>query len=333
MAGRKYAIVTVTFEGEFDLLVLQARSMRIFCPADLVSVILVIDNSARPMSAGRKTVVLDEFGHLAGLVRFIGVGEIAVMPKGGGWLSQQILKLMIADFVDTERYLVLDSKNHLVAPLTPEFLEDPDGRARLVAHSFEKHTLRPHLERVLSYLHMDAPLHLGLFPYSVTPFIMYTAVSRELVATLSKREGMSFPELFEKHQLWEFLLYSAYLINSGRPIDQFYAFNQRSCPIIWVHTAHRPGCERAIKRSNEFALPFFAIHRRALMRLDRECRSMIAGFWAERGLFASPGAAEEFIERVRWRNRFLWLQSSPGKASRLARRTFRRMLERGVSPS
>jgi hypothetical protein len=69
------------------------------------------------------------------------------------------------------------------------------------------------------------------------------------------------------------------------------------------------------------------------MRLDRECRSMIAGFWAERGLFASPGAAEEFIERVRWRNRFLWLQSSPGKASRLARRTFRRMLERGVSPS
>jgi hypothetical protein len=138
--------------------------------------------------------------------------------------------------------------------------------------------------------------------------------------------------LFRKYELWEFLLYSAYLINSGRPIDQLYVFNLRSCPIIWVHTANRPGFERAIKKSDELALPFFAVHRRALMRLDGDCRSMIAGFWTRRGLFASPGAAEQFIDRVRWRNRFHLLQTSPGKAIRLAQRTVRRVLERGLSP-
>ena len=332
MDTRKYDVVTVTFEGEYDYMLLQARSMRLYCPAELVSRFLVIDNSSRLMSDAQKRTILTEYGHLAGQVRFVAAADIARMPKGGGWQSQQILKLMSSRLIEQERYLVLDAKNHLVRPLTREFLEDPDGRARLVAHSYREHVLRPQFERVFAFLKIDVSGRLDRFPYSVTPFVMYAAVSRDLVDQLSAEEGMSFPSLFEKHRLWEFLLYSASVVRSGRSIEDIYVLNQRSCPIIWIYTANKKGCLRAISRSGEFSLPFFAIHRRAIVKLDDECRAMIAAFWAERQLFASPDDAERFMRRVRWRNRLYWLQSAPGKAARLVKRTVKRVADRSGPP-
>jgi hypothetical protein len=41
----RYTFVTVVFEQEYHLLLLQARSMRMHCPTSLVNAIIVIDNS------------------------------------------------------------------------------------------------------------------------------------------------------------------------------------------------------------------------------------------------------------------------------------------------
>src|SRR5215469_10750422 len=50
----KFTFVTVVFEAEYDLLSLQARSMRLYCPLEIVQGILVIDNSRTPISLNRQ---------------------------------------------------------------------------------------------------------------------------------------------------------------------------------------------------------------------------------------------------------------------------------------
>jgi hypothetical protein len=72
MTDARYTFVTVVFEQEYHLLLLQARSMRMYCPTSLVNAIIVIDNS----TIGRiplpvKNQLLNEYGQLAIFVQIV----------------------------------------------------------------------------------------------------------------------------------------------------------------------------------------------------------------------------------------------------------------------
>ncbi len=136
---RKYSFVTVVYEVEFDLLALQARSMQRYCPEKMIDSIVVIDNSLHPLPRDKKLRLIAEYGRFAKFVRILRAEEIARIPETKGWTAQQILKLMVATHVETERYVILDAKNHFVFSLTPEFLEAPDGRARINVYGYESH--------------------------------------------------------------------------------------------------------------------------------------------------------------------------------------------------
>jgi hypothetical protein len=131
MSARTYTFVTVVFEAEYDLLALQARSMRLYCPLELIDSIFIVENSQHPATPGKRSKIMAEYGHLSKFVKFLMASEIANIEGTEGWWGQQILKLMVAQTVRSERYLVLDAKSHLIFKLTREFLEAPDGRARI----------------------------------------------------------------------------------------------------------------------------------------------------------------------------------------------------------
>ncbi|NJN91757.1 MAG: hypothetical protein HC878_16270 [Leptolyngbyaceae cyanobacterium SL_5_14] len=108
--SKKLTFVTVVFEEEYLLLQLQARSMRLYLSPIMVDEIIIIDNSCRGMPRAFKDELLIAYAQLAPLVKILLSKDICTIPSSQGWVSQQILKLMIAEHIESEWYVVLDAK-------------------------------------------------------------------------------------------------------------------------------------------------------------------------------------------------------------------------------
>ena len=201
------AFVSVVFESEAPLLILQARSMASFLPSTLVNEIVVIDNSVRGLPADVRRDLLRSYGHHSRLVRIVRPTDIRSLPRTTGWRNQQILKLCIAEQLCSERYVVLDAKNHFVRRIQPDFLQACDGRPKVMVHSYESHPLRGELERVLNYLGLDPTEHINRFTATITPFVLNTSLVREMIADIENRTGNRFEEEFVSNDLTEFFLY------------------------------------------------------------------------------------------------------------------------------
>jgi succinoglycan biosynthesis protein ExoM len=324
--------VSVVFETEFPLLVLQARSMALFLDEALVHEILVIDNSASGIPAAVLAELRREYAHLAGRVQFVRPDEVCRVPAAGGWRSQQVLKLCISDRVATRHYVVLDAKNHFVATPDAGFFESADGRPTANAYSFETHPLRPELERTLTYLGLEPDDHVGRFTATVTPFVLDTTVVRELIAGLEAREGRPFPDVFVEQQLTEFFLYAGWIVARGTPLDEFFELHQQFCPIVWPGKADTAGVEKAVDEARERRTPLFAVHRRALIKLDAPATTALAGYWASVGLFSDQRAAEQFVQTFVTRyaqvNRRRKLREARLRTGSALRRRARRLLPR-----
>jgi hypothetical protein len=328
-ANDRLTFVSVVFEIEFPLLVLQARSMARFLEESRVHQVLVIDNSASGLPAATLAELEREYAHLADRVRYVRPHDVCQVPATGGWRSQQVLKLCIADRVETGRYVVLDAKNHFVAAPDAAFFESADGRPTANAYSYEEHPLRPELERTLRYVGLDPEDHVGRFTATVTPFVLDTAVVRELVADVEAREGRPFPDVFVEQQLTEFFLYAGWITARSTPIDEFFHLHQRFCPVVWPGRADVAGVEEAAAAASERGTPLFAVHRRALVKLDQPATAALARFWVSVGLFADRSAADAFLSsfvtayaRVNRRRKLREVRLRTGSA---LRRGFRRL--------
>lgn len=296
LAGRKYTFVTVAHEEDWEVLRLQARSMHLYLPGDLVAEIIVIENSTSPALVEFRRVLWGEYGNLAGKVRFRSAGEIAAVPDHTeGWLSQQILKLMIATEVATDRYVLLDAKNHLVFPLQRNFLEVANKIPSWL-ENYETHVMRPYLERSVRYFGMNPDQCLRAFPPTITPYTLPTALVRDLVRSVVERERKAFPVAFLDLGFCEFFLFAAFIGTLGKT-DELYDFSGMSCPIIWESDAISgvKNLKHQIAHAEEYALPFFAVHRRAVQWLDDRSRGAIAEFWHRRCLFPTISDGLDFL--------------------------------------
>ena len=302
MTEPAYTLVTVVFEKEYDLLLLQARSLRLFAPRDLFATILVIDNSAAGMPEPVRQRLLTEYGDLASAVRIMSRADFAIATKGHGWSTQQVLKILAAEIVTTDRYVVIDAKNHFVAPLERRHFQAPDGRARMTMIAYRRHALGAHLERVLAFVGLDPAAFVDRFPQTRTPFIFDTAAVRRMTDELARREGETFEALFIRHGFTEFFLYSAWLLKTPGAFEALYSVEDFELPGVWKHYADADGCRRTIASLDRAMAPVFGIHRDALALLDRRARAVVAAFWAERGLFPSREAGEAFMRDHRDRD-------------------------------
>lgn len=333
MATHGLTFVIVGFAAEFPLLQLQARSMAAFVPEGLVREILVIDNSADGMPPRVAESLMNGYGRLSRLVRVVRPEDVCVVPPVRGWQSQQLLKLRAADLVTTDRYAVLDAKNHFVEPLRGDFFEAPDGRARVNVYSYEAHPLRPALERVLDYLGLDPADHVGRFTATVTPFVLDTGIVRAMMRDIECRSGRSFEQEFVARDLTEFFLYAGWIIADGRSLEDTYEFHQVFCPNVWWHSASLAGVRKAVRAARERQTPLFSVHRLALARLNRDSRSVLADFWADRGLFASHEEAHRFLMEFRRAMYSEVLRELLHEAMWLPRRMMRRVLHRISRPT
>jgi hypothetical protein len=291
---RRYSFVTVGFEGDAGLLNLQARSMRMFCPPELIEEIIIVDNSS-PGSRNWRDELLHQYGNHAGFVRIVPAASIVAISKDtNGWLTQQILKIKVASIVRSERYVILDAKNHLIARLGLEFLETPTGQPRANGYPYFDHFMRQYLERTLDYLGIDPKPHISWFIRTHTPFIMLTNEASELVRNVEQREARPFASVFLDRKLSEFFLYSGFLVSKGT-LQQIYDLTQTHEPQVWPENADEQGCAEAIRNAEQTGCPFITVHRRALAKMNKNGQTLLADFWHSRGLFASTKDGLRFL--------------------------------------
>ncbi|MFA7266274.1 MAG: DUF6492 family protein [Candidatus Nanopelagicales bacterium] len=295
MRPEKLTYVTVVFEEEVALLWLQARSAAVHLSPESVAAIIVIDNTKKGLSSRQRAELVAAYGPVSSLVSFIRPGDICEVPKATGWRTQQILKLKVAELVDTSHYVTLDAKNHFVRPVTPEFFVGEDGRSRINVYGYETHPLRPNLERVLTYLGVDPDQYVKQFTATVTPFVLERDTVCQMMADIERRSGQPFATEFVRQDLTEFFLYAGWVLSKGRTLDEAFECTEVACPAVWPKAANLPGVRAAIAAADERDVPVFSVHRRALAIVPPESSQALAQFWVARDLFDSAAQASGFV--------------------------------------
>lgn len=294
---QQYTLVTVAYVDDVGFMHLQARSIARYVPRHLIKQIIVVENAPPALPDGWRHKLKREYGPLADLVKFIPASKIAVMAPGiGGWFTQQVLKLAVADEVETDYYLILDAKNHFVFPLTRECLE-VNGKPNMFIHGYEKHPLRRYLEPILHYFGLPQSNIKRMLP-TTPPFFMPTKLVREMMLTMMVREQRSFPELFLQSDVkfTEFFTLGAYMLNTNRKFEDYYTPTTKQDHIIWKQGAPDDHyVSTAITRTEAQGNALFSVHRSSFPLLTEASRVAIADFWSRRQLFKDRAAGMEFL--------------------------------------
>jgi Family of unknown function (DUF6492) len=295
-----YTLVTVAHKLDYPLLQLQARSLARYLSPDFMDEIFVVADEGLRGSREWQKPLLTDYGYLADKVHFLDASDVAAIPNNiDGWRSQQIMKLMVARVVSSDRYMVLDAKNHLVFPLSPEFYENGD-RIRSMHMNYEALEFRPYLESSLRYFGIAEDGMIRSFLPTITPFIFPTQVVNALIAHTVQREQVPFPLAFGNLRTTEFFLFGGYLCWSPGGIGEFYDMSGPACPVIWPQTAvdGQADVESVAARVEHEHLPFFTVHRKAFPLLDEGSKQVLAALWVRRHLFDDVQHALRFVARV-----------------------------------
>lgn len=308
--------VTVVFEPEVALLALQARAFSREGDESSLHEFVIIDNTDTGLGARTRGRIRGEYGRFSGRVRFVRPDDLVPVIGATGWTTQQILKLVVADVVETDWYVALDAKNVAIRPVAQEVFFSEDGRAKMGRHSYIGHPLESRVRRTLEFAGLSTSA-MEEFPVTHTPFVFRTDRVRALMSELSG-DRAQFARLFSREQLLEFPLYSAWSMKRGA-LDELYSREPLQTPALWPGrcTSSDVAAFGAELRARREAV-FVALHRRALARMDGSARDGLAHVLAENALFDRPTQAARFLRRYR----ATFLAASAGVA-------LRRRLRRG----
>ena len=283
----QYTLVTVAHLADLPLLKLQARSLNHYLDRSFIKDIIIVDNTfngALPMDQ-----LLPQYGRLP--VRVIKADDITVIRGTYGWFTQQVQKLMVATYVTTDCYIILDAKTHLIDPLDSKMFDAPDGRIRAGRYRFARHPLRLYLERCCEYLRVKPETVMERMLATTPPFTMKTDIVRQMIAEIVKRERCPFAEAFLKRGLTEFFLYGTYIVSKGRQLDDYYKFDNWMGTTLWKENGDS-------HMQWQIAHPepvFFAVHRNTFRRMNGLTQHSLAHFWHDRRLFSSFADALRFV--------------------------------------
>lgn len=296
----KIDFVTVTYGMEIPLLRLQARSMRLFLDRGIVGSIVVVINEDDPGETRERILrdVLPEYGDLSGLVRIVAVGDIfSDRTRASGWKRQQTIKLMAATLPGEDHYVVLDSKNHFIKPVSLSRFISADGRMISMRH--RSHGERHYrLVKVLEYFGAGNVLLNSLMPIT-TPFVLPRREVAEMIRYIEAREGVGFPAFFHSAgpDVTEFFLFYAYLIMRYGTVENLYLMGDPFVAILWEGTPVgirlARTLDKALKDDSVYCLSLHVKRARVINTADA---SVLSQAWAELGIFGSRSEGLRYIE-------------------------------------
>lgn len=315
------SIVTVVFRDEIALLRLQAVSLaRFFRAADVTEILVLVNDVEESATVEAVRQILPAYGPLADRVRIMRPDTLfaeGTPPRGPfararsaltwlpkrldhplcrgwrgnpGWRIQQALKLAAARVATGSHLLVLDAKNHFLAPVAAADFVAPDGRARWrlitvpqaqrawVTASFRRFGLAPPPA--------DRPL-----PPSVTPFCVARPVLTEALLAIEARVG-PVEAFFATNpgKETEFMLVLAFVFARHGALEPVFA-EGLAPPATVFHAASSARIGAVLGEAERGAAKIFAVHRLRAGSMSEEERLRIAALWRERHLVADEAAA------------------------------------------
>jgi len=221
MKSTPLTMVIVTFHNDFPLLHRLLESVDKFCIISQIKVIKIVLND-RFMYAQSLVDLVKEFTRLP--IEIIPAQNLRPELEQFNWHSQQLFKCVVANCVDTDWYLLHDSKDFYVEPVNFD-LEcfTTDNRA-IMKLDYRNHTTGGYFgcapfslafKICHSVWKQDYQDNLAWHLPTYTPFFVKTEMMKNMVLELESITLGLFPYLFsisvyEDQFATEFFLYSAY---------------------------------------------------------------------------------------------------------------------------
>lgn len=291
MPTHKAPIVTITFEDDFKLTLLQILSVdRLFSVNELTEYIIIL-NCPEDRGTNLRSMLIECLtgaisSELMGKLRFYTWIDFFEENERIGFYDQQILKLAVSRVVDDyPYYLLLDAKNHFVRKSSfNDFFVDGKPIGELVTTSpYWKNNLLGSLQ-VVGVENAEARLDV-MFP-SITPIVMYTDIVQDLTRHLESRHRRSLPQVFKGREgnATEFLLYYSYLLLT----EKITLYANSSTPVNTLFTIYPESQEEFARLVDECAQgikPMFGLHRRRVSNLTALQSEMIIQMWRKNLLY------------------------------------------------
>jgi hypothetical protein len=328
---RGLTFVNVTFPGELPLLRLQARSMGLYLPGDLVAEVLNIVNATDEAPAHEELeAVRGDYGPLAGKVRNVTASEVFAAgpnrvglvhwPKrivaenpwlyarrragwrgNDGWQMQQALKLGAARIAAGDDVVILDSKNIFLAPMSArDFMADTGQPLARFDHG-KAHLAQRWLGASIKALGLDPALAETRPILSIlTPAVFERRFLTDLLDALEAREGpVQGVFAMPWNRATEFMLITGWSLKGGGLARYFEEGLMDPFNLNYRHTE-----EFRLRRLGEAVEggKLVTPHRAVMTSLSPELRAGLATLLADRGVVDGPGAFDEVVDDLRRRN-------------------------------
>ena len=305
-------IVTVFSRRDLGQMVLQARSIRLYFDRQaLGQVIYVCNEPVAPIDDGELQPIFDELPD-AVLVRseefiqrrggpLVSQAQLAQIPYSTeGWFTQQVLKIVVAELVQSDHYLILNAKNHFVRDVQRRAFVADDGRplAAFGALSRIHKPFHPMWRNCYDYVGLDPNLYENDTIRPVTPFVTRKDTTCDLIEYVERREQGKFADAFipMMPKLLEFFLIQAFTVYSHGSLDRVYRNAPQSFESIFHPTIlDERKFNAAMNRAEGDDINTFGVHWAAEILMSAEQRQRIVAYWQRRGLIESPEEASRIL--------------------------------------
>jgi len=280
-------LVCVTYEGDARLMILQMLSVdRLLDHAHVGRYVVVLNGADNHTLA--EYFRAHAFPRLSGALRdkieFVD-GKAVLGGASAGWRDQQAIKLLIANHLTNDFYLLLDAKNHFIRPtLVSEFFLGGSPKTWLKPMPENWVQYMRHSLRQFRALTED---NLKVMPPTVTPYVMIRREALAAVQRIEAASGKVFTEAFADmgDKATEFFLYYAHFI-SGRGSFPYADAAPLGTTLYTVFPSDPEMVHELIGDAAAGGLAVFGLHRKRLPQLTEPQKADIEGLWRNHLLVA-----------------------------------------------
>ena len=278
--------VTIIYKDEIELglIKLQAISMK-YVDYDLINNIYIIYNDIGEYDI--KDLIIFYPENVRKKVHLFynkDIDKSFTNEAQSNWRNQQILKLLVANIVETKYFLILDGKNHFIRNIThSDFFEND----KPILFTNKRDVLIETYYNCLDYYGISCPFDYINNPHiitlnSMTPYLLCKTDVLEMITYITEKENDSFYNFFIKSKLLytEFYLYSTYLIFTNK--IQNYLLNEINFYTIFdskpiVNNNKIKNTLDYVKNNNNIKI--FGLHRGVIKKMNFDLKQKTLLFY------------------------------------------------------
>lgn len=199
-------IITVVFQGEINLLRIQAESINRFISSNQINSITVIVNDQDSVA---ELIDTRWWRQHQTKVKIKPYSRYNYISRVTGWENQQLLKLLAAEESTSPWSMVLDAKTWFIQPFDMEKLFDSQGRACVGTAGISPH-FKSSQEFIEKYYNVSMPEIIG--PGGV-PFLFHTETVKRLIDAEPGFIDWFQTNVRHPNLITEFHLYSGFVLS------------------------------------------------------------------------------------------------------------------------